>query len=218
MIETQSGLSVCRAFLDDDLMVLENDCILRQYRWNGGDLISRRLVDKSSGRAWALAGAEPDIAFPGEEAPLVDGGLEITPRSASQIRPAHLQVDVTTQFGQLTVLRRLRLYPGCPAIACDVYLRGRPAGVWGQAFIFHLFVLPPVCRPAPQDGGRLGVTGPVWCHRQAGQRHRIVGQVCPTTRWTKIKNSRPDPIGHGQAGQRHRIVGQVCPTYALDEN
>jgi alpha-galactosidase len=127
-----SDLSVCRALLDGNVLVLENDLIQRRYAWNHGHLISQQLVDKMTGHVWALAGDEPDVAFPGEEGAAADGDLAITPCPATPIRPAHLQVDVTTCLGRLELRRRFRLYPSCPAIACDVYLRGRPSGAWGS--------------------------------------------------------------------------------------
>ena len=89
-------------------------------------------MDKTTGRVWALADDEPDAAFPGEGDVAADGDLDVTPCLATPIRPAHLRVDVTARLGGLELRRRFRLYPGCPAIACDVYLRGRPAGASGS--------------------------------------------------------------------------------------
>ena len=125
-------LRTCRAFLDGDVLTLENALIRRQYVWNHGHLISRQLVDKITGRIWALAGDGPDAVFPGESDVRPGGTLEVTSCPATAFRPAHVQVDVTTHLGALELRRRFRLYPGCPAIACDVYLRGRPAGAWGR--------------------------------------------------------------------------------------
>jgi len=44
-----------------------------------------------------------------------------------------MQADVETNFGALSVRRRFRIYPGCPAIACDIYLRGQVIGEWGRS-------------------------------------------------------------------------------------
>lgn len=136
---------VCRASMDDDLLTLENDCVQRQYRWNGGHLISRRLVDKTSGRVWALAGAEPDLTFPGAGT-TTDGDLVITSRPETSFRPAYLQVDVTAWFASLAIRRRFRLYPGCPAIACDVYVRGRPDPAWSRD---QAVTIERLCLPSP---------------------------------------------------------------------
>jgi len=123
-------LSACRASLDDGLLTLENDRIRREYRWTDGDLIGVCLLDKTTDRAWPLAGVESDMAFPGAGS-ATGGDLTVTPSPARWFRPAHLQADVDTRFGPLTVRRRFRIYPGCPAIACDIYLRGRSDREWG---------------------------------------------------------------------------------------
>jgi len=123
-------MNVCRATLDRGVLTLQNDRIRRVYAWNEGHLLSQQIVDRASGHAWDLAGQEPDCAFPGVGAEPTNGDLVVMPLPASAYRPAHLQVDVTTHLGDLQVRRRFRLYPGCPAIACDLYLRGRAAGTW----------------------------------------------------------------------------------------
>jgi alpha-galactosidase len=120
----------CRAVLADGILTLQNDRIRRAYAWNEGHLIGREIVDLATGRSWALAGTAPDCVFPGQEMPLQGGQLDVVEQAETPLRPAHLQVDVTTQPGALEVRRRFRIYPGCPAIACDLYLRGSVEGGW----------------------------------------------------------------------------------------
>jgi hypothetical protein len=126
-------MNECCAFREGDTLVLENNRIARRYAWNNGHLISQQIVDKLAGQTWALTGSAPDCSFPGEATAGTDGALRVTDCPATAFRPAHLQADVTTRLGGLEILRRFRIYPDCPAIACDFYLRGQPVGTWGAA-------------------------------------------------------------------------------------
>jgi len=119
------GLEDCRASLAGGVLTLENSRIARAYRWNEGHLIGLSLTDVQSGDAWALSAEAPDCAFPGVEEIPTRGALEVTPVAATPLRPAHLQVDVTTSLGVLRVRRRFRIAPHCPAIACELALRGQ---------------------------------------------------------------------------------------------
>ena len=123
----------CRAVLQDGVLTLENRCLRRQYAWNDGHLIGQQIVDLATGYTWLLDGRTPDLALPGEHPEPRGGSLTVTPLGATPIVPAHLQVDATTHLGALEVRRRFRIYPGCPAIACDLYLRGKPASTWHAA-------------------------------------------------------------------------------------
>ena len=123
----------CRAILDNGVLTLENDRIRRVYAWNEGHLIGRQIVDLETGRAWDMVGSAPDCAFPGQDAPPRDGQLVVVEQPETAFRPAHLQVEVTTRLDALSVRRRFRIYPRCPAIACDLYLRGGATGAWDAA-------------------------------------------------------------------------------------
>ena len=117
-------MNPCRATLKDGFLTLENDRIRRVFAWNEGHLIAQQIAGKEGERVWALSNHEPDCTFPGLDASPTGGDLAVTPLQATALKPAHLQVDVTTSLGPLQVRRRFRIYPGCPAIACDLYLRG----------------------------------------------------------------------------------------------
>ena len=123
----------CRAYRDRDTLVVENSRITRRFAWNNGHLISQQIVDKITGQTWVLSGNTPDCSFPDETGKPTEGALRVSECPATPIAPAHLQADVTTRLGGLEILRRFRIYPDCPAIACDFYLRGRPSAAWGTA-------------------------------------------------------------------------------------
>jgi len=122
----------CRAILENDTLTLENNLIQRQFAWNKGHLISQHIVDKCDGHTWTLAGTAPDCVFPGETREPADGALTVTRCPATPLKPEHVQADVMTRLGELDLLRRFRLYPNCPAIACEVYVRGQARGPWSS--------------------------------------------------------------------------------------
>ena len=131
------ALEDCRASLVDGILTLENSRLTRTYRWNEGHLIGVSLTDRQNGFVWDLAGETADCSFPGQDDRSTHGALGVTPVAATAVRPAHLRVDATTSLGSLRVRRRFRITPGCPAITCDLYLRGawtRPAVLPASTF------------------------------------------------------------------------------------
>lgn len=123
-------MTECRAERQDDLFVIENSRVRREYAWNNGHLISRRLVDKVGGTSWELRAKEPDCAFPGHKLEPREGKLKVSEAAVTSVTPAHLRAEVSFRLWDLQVRRVFRVYPDCPAIACDYYLRGRPHGSW----------------------------------------------------------------------------------------
>jgi len=113
-----------------DRFVLSTGAMERCYLWNQGHLISESITDQRSGRVWSLRGQGPDCLFPEgiQEGPA--GELRLDRRPATTRTPAFLQADVTCRFGGIEVLRRFRLYAECPAIACDLLVRGHATARW----------------------------------------------------------------------------------------
>ena len=117
----------CSASLKDNTLVLENSLIRRQYRWDRGDLVSEKLVDKARDITWELAGESPDVVCPGSFLGKQEADLDIHEVPETLVEPAHLLVTVTASSETLEFRRGFRLYPDCPAIACDFYVRGASA-------------------------------------------------------------------------------------------
>ena len=113
----------CRVLLQDDILTLETGWIRRQYRWNNGRLISLRIEDVVRGHGWSLAGKVPDLAWIGDGAGAT-GRLRVEEHATTSTTPGHVRAEVLTSRGDLEIKRVFRLYPNCPAIACDFYLRG----------------------------------------------------------------------------------------------
>jgi len=119
--------------LNDDQLTLENNAIRVTFRWNQGNLIRKKIKDKTTGFSWKLAATKPDFDLPGLP-PATRGDWYPQFVSATPIAPAHLDVIVLTEFPGLKVKRIFRIYDNCPAIACDFFLQGNSASSWEKLF------------------------------------------------------------------------------------
>ena len=126
------GVETCRATLKNDTLIVENQLIARKFIWNNGNLITRSLTDKSSGKVWLMNTSKADLAFPGQSEKAENGKFiaRIVPENA--VAPAHLEAEITYMLDKLEVKRVFRLYPNCAVIACDLYFRGSSTAVWLQ--------------------------------------------------------------------------------------
>lgn len=131
--QTKSENISCSARLENDLLTLENSMISRTYQWNSGNIISRSLTDKLSGKTWQMTSKKPDIALPGETEKAVNGVLTSKFVAETAVSPEHLEAEIIYSLGKLQVKRVFRLYSDCPVIACDLYFRGESANTWLQA-------------------------------------------------------------------------------------
>lgn len=122
----------CSATLQNDTLLIENSRIQRTWLWNRGDLQSLQIKDVISAASWDFNPIQPDCYLPGTGSPIAAGELEIVPLAESTTEPAHLQVRVITHFPGLDVKRIFRVYPDCPAIACDFFLKGRVDSAWAE--------------------------------------------------------------------------------------
>ncbi len=124
------SIEQCKAMLTGDTLVLENSRMRRVFLWNHGHLVSRRIEDLRTGRVWTLAGPKPDCELPDQNFEPAGETLETTRCAATAVSFEHLQVDCTYRLAGLWIRRRFRIYPDCPAIACDFYLKGKPRSNW----------------------------------------------------------------------------------------
>ncbi len=161
------SIDECLAELKDNCLLVGNSRIRRRYIWNQGHLISQRIEDLSTGRAWQLASHKPDCEFPGQADQPADGQLRLTQSPAMSAMREHLQVDCTYRLGQLEVRRTFRLYPDCPAIACEFYLRGKPSMDW-QGLEVRLGEL---ADNQSKAAGQAGQQAPVMERLRLAQRH-----------------------------------------------
>jgi len=124
------SILTCHATMEDDILILENDYISRTYFWNNGNLISKFLTDKTTGQRWELSNDAPDFFIPDITLEGTGGKLNVYKCDATSYTPEHLKAEVIFNLGKLEVKRVFRIYPNCPAIACDYYLRGTKGKTW----------------------------------------------------------------------------------------
>lgn len=117
--------AVCYGTLRGDTLYVGNDVVERQFLWNGGNLITRKVTDKRHGNVLLSTAAEPDCYL--VKGVATDGHVETREVKADGVRDGHLLVEVSCRIGTLEVRRQYRVYEGCAAIGCDTWLRGTMA-------------------------------------------------------------------------------------------
>lgn len=120
----------CTAELRNDSLTLSTGVLTYSFDWNEGHLTGKRIENTSSRIAWDLTGEAPDCEFPNQPVNPAGGFLEVDEFPGSARIPPHLRAQVTTSLDELQVKRVFRLYPNCPLIGCDLYLRGRAKSSW----------------------------------------------------------------------------------------
>lgn len=123
----------CKVELKQDTLTIENSQIKRSWLWNNGNLITCKLEDKGNGLAWQLRNNQPDLSLPGEEKEGSEASIRIEEVPASLQYTHHLRATVEYKAGNLQVRKILKIYPDCPAIACELYLKGQASQKWIKA-------------------------------------------------------------------------------------
>lgn len=131
-IGDDSDKSGCYAVRTGELLVLENTRISRKFLWNNGNLITHELTDKQMGKTWTFGTKKADMSFPGQLEEATNSEFSVVTIPETPIKPEHLQATVQYSLGTLQIKRVFRIYADCPAIACDVYLRGHAEKPWVQ--------------------------------------------------------------------------------------
>ncbi|HSC39438.1 MAG TPA: hypothetical protein VLD19_16255, partial [Chitinophagaceae bacterium] len=120
----QAGLAGCLAVHRGDSLVLENTVMQRVYLYNGGNLIASSVTDKRTGKKWIMESRRPAFSIPGVDAEAARARLNVREVSATRQAGVHLEAELIVSFDSLQVKRVFKIYPDCPAIACDLYLKG----------------------------------------------------------------------------------------------
>ena len=123
----------CKIELKQDTLTIENSLIKRSWLWNNGNLITCKLEDKGNGLVWRLRNNQPDLSLPGEKKEGSEASVRIEEVPASLQYTNHLRATVEYKAGNLQVRKILKIYPGCPAIACELYLKGQASQKWIKA-------------------------------------------------------------------------------------
>ena len=125
----KASVADCFAELTNDELTIKNSQVKRVFKWNNGHLQTKFITDLISDKTWNFVGKGPDLFFPNQKP---EGNATIFFREIEQsdIENERLEIEVITLFEQIQVKRVLKIYPNCPAIACDIFLRGKPLHEW----------------------------------------------------------------------------------------
>lgn len=123
--DPENAKSSCYAVLDGDTLHLGNSMIHRSFLWNGGNLITLAVEDKTNGRCFVNRSSKPDFAFMDKEMSVSDGKLEVRMVESDGIRPAHMLAVVSYDYGSCQVRREWRIYENTPALAVDNFVCGK---------------------------------------------------------------------------------------------
>jgi hypothetical protein len=111
--------------LENDTLTVGNSVIERKFVWNEGNLITCSLTNKESGHQWLNKTNSPDFQVSKEIENISNSSYTSKEIEETAIHPAYLEVAVSFSLGALDIKRIFRIYNGCPAIACDTYLKGK---------------------------------------------------------------------------------------------
>lgn len=113
----------CYSRLQDDTLVIGNQCIERRFIWNNGLLKTYSLENKKTGWRQLLTGGKEDFEIV-PQAVAVNGKYRSEWVEETPVAPGYLRTIVSFSLGALQVRREYRIYDNCPVIGCDTYLKG----------------------------------------------------------------------------------------------
>ncbi len=113
------------AFMQGDtVLVLGNALLERRFRWNGGNLMTLSLEDRTTGAMFRSVRTLPDFVFTRNAAAAgSDGRLTVDTLPATACAPASLRARVEYTVDGLDIRREFRIYADAPAVACQTWLR-----------------------------------------------------------------------------------------------
>jgi len=123
------NLKNCKAYLHNDTLTFENEVIFQHFRWNNGNLIRLAFGDQKSGRS--IIEADDQSSFnTGIKGAVTTGNgiLETSNVAVTSITPAHVKIKVLCSIDKMHIMRVFYLYPDCPAIRCELYIKGEIEG------------------------------------------------------------------------------------------
>ena len=117
-------LSSCRAYLHNGTLTIENGKIFQHFRWNNGNL--NRIgfgLQKPENGEWKQETGDrsPSSGLPSPN----NGQLLISEEKATPVTEAYLKVSVVYTIGKLNIRKVFRIFPQCPAMACDYILKAQ---------------------------------------------------------------------------------------------
>ena len=72
-ISAGAGIEECFSKLEGDTLTIGNSLTERKFVWNGGNLMTASVTDKSAGRTYRTADLAPDFVMPSVSGPGKEG-------------------------------------------------------------------------------------------------------------------------------------------------
>lgn len=123
-----SAVPDCYSRLNSDTLTVGNSLVERKFVWNGGNLMTASITDKVSGKVLRSVRFEPDFVMISASGPGSNGSYSSENVPQTPVSPAYHRVTVKYSLGTLQIRREFRIYSGCPAVACDTWVRGSMTG------------------------------------------------------------------------------------------
>lgn len=115
----------CYSILKNDTLVIGNRVVERKFLWNGGQLITHSVVDKTGCYTLFNQGNTCDFVLNADNKQSArNAQCETIWVESNSIHESYLKTIVTYAIGNVQIRREYRIYEDCPVIACDTYLKG----------------------------------------------------------------------------------------------
>ena len=115
--------------LKNDTLYIGNNLIERKFIWNNGNIITYSIEDKLNGEIWINKNRSSDFYIPKQNQNATKSSWR-SEEVLSDIVAKHLEISVEYELDQLKVKKVFRVYENSPAIATDLYLKGKAYGTW----------------------------------------------------------------------------------------
>lgn len=119
----------CYVFMKGDTLHVGNALIERTYLWNRGNIITNKIIDKHGSQTWINKSEFPDFYIPYQSTFAINTRWTVKDVESS-ISPYHKELTIEYTLDKLQVKRVYRIYPNCPTIAIDTYLKGVAKSNW----------------------------------------------------------------------------------------
>lgn len=120
----------CKVSLKHDTLIIGNSQIKRTWLWNAGDLISVKLENQQAQQSFKLLNDKPDLQLQSQNVKASDATINAEWVNNSAQFTQHLKVLIHYSLGNLKIRKVLKLYPDCPAITTEIFLKGDVKGDW----------------------------------------------------------------------------------------
>ena len=120
----------CKVSLMQDTLILENSRIKRVWLWNSGDIISLKLENKQSQQSFKLLNDRPDLQLQTQNVLASNTYFDAEWVDNSAQYNQHLKVIISYNLGNLKIRKILKIYPDCPTITTEIFLKGNVKSDW----------------------------------------------------------------------------------------